>query len=64
MVKINNNNIHSIKLEQNLSNFNSIGPIFEGMPQVRYSEDKVDWMKITKEISSKYASQLPFGYLD
>eukprot|EP00347_Sterkiella_histriomuscorum_P012207 403369483 len=63
MQKINNENIQGIQLDKDLQSFKSVGPVFEGMPHVRYTERPLDWFTISKEVLSHYAPHLPFKYL-
>lgn len=64
MQRISKDNIKSIQLDRDLSEFHSLGPIFEGMPQVKFSEaDYTNWDTLTKQVLSHYAPQVPFRYL-
>ena len=40
-----------------------MGPVFEGMPFVRYSEQPIDWIKISKDVLNMFAPKIPFKYL-
>lgn len=46
-----------------ISEFNAIGPIFERMPIVRFSENPINWNSITKDILSHYAPKIPYNYM-
>ncbi|CDW76770.1 UNKNOWN [Stylonychia lemnae] len=39
----------SPQLDRDLQSFKSVGPIFEGMPFVRYSSKPIDWITISNE---------------
>ena len=40
----------------------SVGPIFEGMPLMRFNNNPIDWKFISKDILSHYTQKLPFKF--
>ena len=64
MQEIKTENVKLTKLDKDLSEFSSLGPIFEGMPAVKFSEDDLTrWDVLSKQIFWHFAPSLPFRYL-
>ena len=63
VIKVNNDNIGTIVLDKKLSDMHTIGPIFEGMAHMKFSDKAINWTYITKDILSHYAPKIPFKYL-
>lgn len=41
-----------------------MGPVFEGMPLIRFSDKKISWSMISKDITNMFAPKLPYKYLN
>ena len=42
----------------------SVGPVFEGMPMMRFGEKRIDWNYLSSQLNNMYAPKLPFSYLN
>lgn len=61
--KITNTNVRDVRLDKHLENVRSVGPIFEGMPFVRFSNAPMNWTTLSSQVLSHFAPSLPFRYL-
>jgi hypothetical protein len=61
--KVTTRSISKLELGRDLQNFKSVGPVFEGMPFVRYYNKPVDWSTIGSQILTRFAPKLPFRYM-
>ncbi|CDW77422.1 UNKNOWN [Stylonychia lemnae] len=61
-LEIDGSNAKEIELDRYLSSLYATGPIFVGMPQMRFNENRLSWKKLMNDMINFYAPEIPYNY--
>ena len=59
-LRVDTKNVHNVKLDTGLGSMYSVGPVFEGMPMMRFGNNRIDWTYLSQQLANMYAPKIPF----